>query len=94
MLELMGRVLKERLFHVRVLGASIVLAYVADGRLAAQVVDAINAWDMCAGAIIAEEAGALITDFQGQPWSCTSTQLVCAATPAVHGQLLQLLNAG
>jgi myo-inositol-1(or 4)-monophosphatase len=90
---LMGRVLRDRLWNVRVLATSVVLAYVADGRLAAHVVDAINAWDLCAGALVAEEAGAVLTDFQGRPWAWDSMQVLCAASPAVHAQLLELLNS-
>lgn len=91
MLGLMSRVLKERLWNVRVLAASVVLAYVADGRLAAHVVESINAWDMCAGALIAQEAGAILTDFQGRAWRWDTTALICAATPAIHRTLLKLL---
>ncbi len=92
MLRLMSRVLKERLWNVRVLAASLVLAYLASGRLAAHVVESINPWDMCAGALIAEEAGAIVSDFQGQPWRYDSSQLVCAASPAIHAKLLELLT--
>jgi myo-inositol-1(or 4)-monophosphatase len=91
MLRVMTRVLKEHLWNVRVLAASVVLAYVADGRLAAHVVESINPWDMCAGALIAEEAGAIVTDFQGRGWRWDSTELICAATPAVHAKLLELV---
>jgi myo-inositol-1(or 4)-monophosphatase len=91
MLGLMGRVLRERLWNVRVLAASLVLAYVAGGRLAAHVVESINPWDMCAGALIAEEAGAIVTDFEGRPWGWDSSRLVCAATAEIHAKLLDLL---
>ncbi|HLG73888.1 MAG TPA: inositol monophosphatase [Chloroflexota bacterium] len=88
---LMGRVLRQRFWNVRVLATSVVLAYVADGRLAAHVVDAINAWDLCAGALLAEEAGAIVTDFEGRPWKWDSPQVLCAASERTHAQLLELL---
>jgi myo-inositol-1(or 4)-monophosphatase len=92
MLGLMERVLRRRLWNVRVLASSVVLSYVAAGRLAAHVVDDINPWDMCAGALIAQQAGATITDFAGQSWRWDSPNLITAATPAIHAQLLQLLE--
>ncbi|HVA24012.1 MAG TPA: inositol monophosphatase, partial [Chloroflexota bacterium] len=91
MLGVMSRILRERLWGVRVMVSSLVLAYLADGRLAAHVVDAVSAWDACAGALLCEEAGGIVTGFDGQPWRWDSSQLVCAATPALHSKLLELL---
>ncbi|MFI5265781.1 MAG: inositol monophosphatase family protein [Chloroflexota bacterium] len=90
MLGILSRILRERLWGVRVMVSSLVMAYLADGRLAAHVVDAVNAWDMCAGALLCEEAGGIVTDFGGRPWNWTSSQLVCAASPAIHAKLLEL----
>jgi myo-inositol-1(or 4)-monophosphatase len=91
MLAVLSRVLRERLWGVRVMVSSLVMAYLADGRLAGHVVDAVNPWDMCAGALLCQEAGASITDFEGRPWRWTSSRLVCAASQAIHAQLLELV---
>jgi myo-inositol-1(or 4)-monophosphatase len=45
-------------------------------------------WDVCAGALIAEEAGAKVSDHMGRPWRFNrpdprQTSLICAA-PALH----------
>jgi len=45
-------------------------------------------WDVCAGALIAGEAGAIVTDHHGQPWRFNQpdprqASLVCAA-PTLH----------
>jgi myo-inositol-1(or 4)-monophosphatase len=39
------------------------LAYVADGRLEGFWENRINAWDVCAGLVLAREAGAVVDDF-------------------------------
>lgn len=89
----MRRILAEHRFHVRVLGSSVVLAYLACGRLAGHIVDTVHPWDTNAGALLAEEAGAIITDFQGRPWQHESAQLVCGANAAVHAELLELITS-
>jgi myo-inositol-1(or 4)-monophosphatase len=45
-------------------------------------------WDVCAGALIATEAGAVVSDHQGRPWRFNradprQASLICAA-PALH----------
>ena len=45
-------------------------------------------WDIAAGALIAEEAGAIVTDHHGRPWTFNrpdprQSSLICAA-PALH----------
>jgi myo-inositol-1(or 4)-monophosphatase len=45
-------------------------------------------WDVCAGALIVEEAGGRVTDHHGQPWRFNQpdprqSSLVCSA-PALH----------
>ena len=43
------------------------MVYVANGGLVATVVCTPKLWDIAAGAIIAEAAGAVTTDWKGQP---------------------------
>jgi len=50
-------------------------------------------WDVCAGALIAGEAGARVTDHHGRPWRFNrhdprQASLVCSA-PGVHGQIIR-----
>ncbi len=46
--------------------------------------------DIQAGALIAQEGGAVITDINGKPWTPMSTSLV-AGSPAVQAKLLEIL---
>ena len=60
--------------------------------LAAGVVDAyweyrLKPWDMAAGVIIAQEAGATITTMEGQPFTVFSRS-VLAANPGIHSAIL------
>ena len=49
----------------RIGSAAIDLAYVACGRFEAFYEYSLNPWDVAAGALIVEEAGGIVTDFQG-----------------------------
>lgn len=65
-------------------------------RLAAGQIDAViesdvNILDIAALAVIVEEAGGAFTDLDGRPPSLETTS-VLAATPALHGRLLERLR--
>ncbi len=77
--------------------AALSLAYVANGRFDAysQTVG-LSPWDVAAGGLIAERAGAVVTDMAGGPWfnlSAPSMGMgILAAPPAHHATLLRLLR--
>jgi myo-inositol-1(or 4)-monophosphatase len=54
---------------------------------------ALKTWDTAAGAIIAMEAGALVTDFAGHPWSVDTTDTL-VANPTLHAHMLEAIAAG
>jgi myo-inositol-1(or 4)-monophosphatase len=75
--------------------AALNLCYLAAGRLDAYWATSLKAWDVAAGVLIAQEAGALITDLAGLPLQWGQPQLAAAATPPLHQQLLATLaNSG
>ena len=66
-------------------------------RLAAGQIDAViesdvNILDIAALSVIVQEAGGVFTDLQGEPPGIATTS-VLAATPGLHGQLLEMLSA-
>jgi myo-inositol-1(or 4)-monophosphatase len=69
------------------------LALVAAGRAVAYVTRGRRSeWDLCAGALLIEEAGALVTDARGERLAfnqrSTTVRGLIAARPALHAQLL------
>lgn len=77
--------------------AALALAYVANGRFDAFVQQGgLSTWDIAAAGLIAEQAGATVTDLQGEPWfeigAPAKSIGVLAAPPAHHGELLRLLS--
>jgi len=78
---------------VRRLGsAALDLCYVAAGRLDGFWEIRLNPWDVAAGALIAQEAGALVTNVRGDPDFIGKPQSVLAANPALHAKMLEILK--
>ncbi len=48
-------------------------------------------WDNLAPALLIEEAGGKVTDFQGQPWTLTTRNLL-AANPNLHAAMLAVMR--
>jgi fructose-1,6-bisphosphatase/inositol monophosphatase family enzyme len=71
-------------------GTSLSLALVAAGRTAAYVAFLITDVHAAAGVLVAEQAGAIVTNTDGQPWSLASESIVAAASKELHGTLLEL----
>jgi myo-inositol-1(or 4)-monophosphatase len=91
-----GRAVRRAIRVSRSMGSSaLALAYVANGRFDAFVQSGgMSAWDVAAAGLIAERAGALVTDARGGPWfdveKATRTFGAVAAPPAPHPELLRL----
>jgi fructose-1,6-bisphosphatase/inositol monophosphatase family enzyme len=76
------------------------LAYVAKGSLAGTIVNRPKLWDIAAGVLLAEAAGAILSDWQGGkifPIDLEKYQgkelPAVAANKKVHPQILKLLKS-
>jgi myo-inositol-1(or 4)-monophosphatase len=84
--------LTSRVHRIRMIGtAALDLAWIADGRLDASITFANQTWDTAAGVLIAREAGAHVSDANGQPHTISSDATIAAA-PAIADQLIALLR--
>lgn len=70
--------------------AAIDLCNVAIGRTDGFWETALKPWDMAAGALVVEEAGGAVTDFDGAPWTVATRDIV-AANATLHPILLGLI---
>ncbi|MFD3443151.1 inositol monophosphatase family protein [Microbacteriaceae bacterium 4G12] len=88
-----ARVVSELITRVRdirrVGSAALDLCYVGAGRLDGYYEQGLNPWDMAAGALIAAEAGARVTGWDGAP---ASRGFLLAAAPGVADGLEDLLR--
>jgi len=64
------------------------LAYIATGRLDAMWANGVKLWDVAAGLLIAQESGALISNFNGDPSYLDGDHFICS-TPKVYKSILK-----
>ncbi|NRQ31469.1 inositol monophosphatase [Nonomuraea sp. NN258] len=84
--------LAARVQRVRMFGSAVIdLAWVADGRIDANIMLSNKPWDTAAGVIIAREAGAAVVDLDGSPHTMTSHATI-AAGPGLVADLVQLIS--
>jgi myo-inositol-1(or 4)-monophosphatase len=85
--------LTMRARSIRRLGsAALDLCYVAAGRLDGYWELDIHPWDFAAGALIASEAGAVITDIKSNQDLLTASHTVLVCTPGIHKEMLEVLG--
>jgi myo-inositol-1(or 4)-monophosphatase len=74
---------------VRRLGsAALDACYVAAGRFDGFWEMSLKPWDVAAGGLVAEEAGARVTNVHNRPDYLSSPQSIVAAAPGIHEQIL------
>ena len=75
---------------IRRLGAGAVdLCLVADGMIDAYFEFGLHPWDLCAGSVIANEAGAVLCGVHGAP---AGPQMVIASAPGIADELVALVE--
>jgi myo-inositol-1(or 4)-monophosphatase len=88
--EVLARVIGRVRDIRRVGAASVDLCWVGTGRVDAYYERGLSPWDLAAGSLVAEEAGAFVGDLDGGP---PSPQFVLAAHPDLFEPLRLLLTA-
>ena len=77
---------------IRRLGsAALDLCFVACGRFEGFWEQHLKPWDVAAGALIAREAGATITDFSNRPFAMTNKEIL-STNGKIHEDMLSLLK--
>lgn len=71
--------------------AALDLCYLAAGRLDGFWEQGLKPWDTAAGSIIVQEAGGVITDYSGRPYS-PELKTLLASNPHIHDKMLNLLE--
>ncbi|WP_315096012.1 inositol monophosphatase [uncultured Cellulomonas sp.] len=80
---------------VRVIGTSATeLAWVATGRTSASLAFGNVAWDVVAGVVLVREAGGVVLDARGEPWSLASDSILAAATPEIAASMVAAVQRG
>lgn len=74
--------------------AALDLAYLAAGRVDGFWEIRLKPYDIAAGGLIAEEAGAVVTNIEGEADYLTPPCSILAAAPGIHAEMLALLQNG
>lgn len=83
---------KMATFDCRQLGAAAIeLAYVAAGRVDSLMIPGTKDWDVAAGALIAKEAGAKVTNFKGDDWQLGGKDII-ACKPNILTKIIKLVK--
>jgi myo-inositol-1(or 4)-monophosphatase len=91
-LDKFGR-LSMRARSIRRLGsAALDLCYVAAGRLDGYWELDLHPWDFAAGALIASEAGASVTNLKGAEDLMIEPHTILVCTPGIQAEMLAVLN--
>lgn len=78
----------------RSLGTTLALPYLAAGRISAYAVFWVSALHAGPGSLLVSEAGGVVSDIDGRPWTIRSDSLLASATAGLHKELLDLAHAG
>ncbi len=79
-------------FNILKLGTTAVeLCYIASGSVDGFICSGDEIWDFAAGIVIAQEAGCIFTDWQGNPWDGKSNHLLISK-PEIHSKLVELIR--
>lgn len=68
-----------------------IAAYVADGRRDWFASFGGAVWDYAGPALLMREAGCIVTNLRGEPWTLADRQMM-AAPPALHGELIRRIR--
>ncbi|MGH9948225.1 MAG: inositol monophosphatase family protein, partial [Pyrinomonadaceae bacterium] len=71
--------------------AAIDMAYVACGRFDGFWEEGLNPWDLAAGKLLIEEAGGVVSNYDGSPFSIYQPP-ICSSNAAIHNQMLEVLG--
>ena len=80
-------------WELRMLSSTLSLAYLASGRIGAYLLLELSSpVHAAAGALLGEEAGAVVTDRFGSPWTVECPSILAAAGPGLHADILALIR--
>lgn len=93
MIDIMREV-KPQTREMRKFGsADLELCYVASGRLHGFVAKGVKLMDFKPGCIIAQEAGAIVTDFSGNDWQGnTNGDVLATSSKEIHDNLMSIIR--
>lgn len=88
-----AEVIRRDQWDFRSVGTSLALPWVADARASAYAVFEIPGLHGAPGMLLVAEAGGVVTDIDGAPWTLQSRTMLAAASQRLHAELLTIADA-
>ena len=86
--------IKADKWDLRMLSSTLSMAYLASGRLAAYLLFEISSpVHIAAGALLCQEAGGVVTNTSGEPWTVEYTSILAAGSPELHADIASMIAA-
>ena len=84
--------IKADKWDLRMLSSTLSMAYLASGRLAAYLLFEISSpVHIAAGALLCQEAGGVVTNISGEPWTVEYNSILAAGSPELHADIAGLI---
>ncbi len=94
-IEYIQKLSRDTSYFRRLGSAALVLSYVACGRIDGYLQGGLNPWDVAAGVVLIEEAGGVVTDFQGKPIDLSKRDIeIVTGNRDIHSILLNQVISG
>lgn len=86
-------VLEHKIHGIRTSGSAVMnLVGVACGRLECYFEKPLGPWDMCAGTIIVQEAGGIVTALDGNKFNVMEKNIIASNISSIHKEIISLLK--
>jgi myo-inositol-1(or 4)-monophosphatase len=79
----------ETNYYLISLNSSLGFAYVAIRKVDGFLNIHNHPWDICASSFLIQQAGGVITDLTGKPWTLTSVGAIAAKNKDIHKKILE-----
>lgn len=90
--KLIENILKETNSYIASYATSLAFTYTALGKIDAYIVPRTRIWDVSAPNFLVLQAGGVISQLDGKPWSVQSENVLGARDSRLHKKLLDFLN--
>lgn len=91
--KLVSYLLDNKKYYLASFNTSLGFAYTALGRINAYASGYNKVWDVAAANFMVLQAGGVITEIDGKPWSLSSQSVLAATDPGLHKELLEIINS-
>ena len=88
--DFIAAVIRADRWDFRTFGTTLSLPYLAAGGIAACGLFSTSAVHSAAGSLLVTEAGGVVTDVDGKPWTIASSTMLASANQDLHDELLEL----